>query len=90
MTRRLTLNTRILGLMLALTLLAGAFTVLTPGTAEALPNYETHTWYYSNAAHTTLVGERHLFCDGSKEGSWGVTSSYKVASTPYVCSTYPF
>lgn len=90
MIRRLTLNPRILGLMLALALLAGAFTVLTPGTAEALPHYETHTWYYSDSTHTTLVGERHLYCDGSKEGSWGVTSSYKVSSTPYACSTYPF
>lgn len=90
MTRRLTLNTRILGLMLALALLTGALTVLTPGTAEALPQYETHSWYYSDSTYTTLVGERHLYCDGSREGSWGVTSSYKRSSTPYACSTYPF
>lgn len=59
--------------MLALALLAGAVSFTAP--AEALPAYETFTIFYSDASHTTQVGERGRDCWGNYY-RWGTTSAY--------------
>lgn len=64
---------RILGLMLAVALLIGAVAVTAP--AQALPAYENVTIYYSDASHTTEVGERGIDCWGHL-CRWGTTSAY--------------
>ena len=67
---------RIFGLMLALALMVGAFTLGMPQTAQACPSNEVTTTYYSDAAHTTVVGERILLCNCLGYATWGVKTPY--------------
>ncbi|HEY4594692.1 MAG TPA: DUF6289 family protein [Thermoanaerobaculia bacterium] len=56
-------------------LLAASFVLTAPRTASALPSQDCDCIYYSDASHTTGVGEREIFCNGSRY-SWGTTSAY--------------
>jgi len=68
------------------TLIAGlvAISALTASAISlAAPSYELDTVYYSDASHTTVVGETNLYCTG-RHSSWGTTSAYKE-TTSYPC-----
>lgn len=77
---------RFFGCLLALALLAGAFTLGVPETAQALPSNEVTTTYYSDASKTDVVGERILLCSGGWI-SWGIKTSY---ATQYSVSCNEF
>jgi hypothetical protein len=60
-------------------LLAGCVTAapaFLPQTAHALPNEESVTTYYNNSAHTTVVGQKIVFCDGTVNQSGTVTAFF--------------
>lgn len=59
-------------------LLAVALFLASPGTSSATGSY-CETTFYSDAAHTTIVGERIKTCSGSVF-TWGTTSVYKVTA----------
>lgn len=64
--------------VLAVSALTGYFAP----SADALPSNEVWTEFYNNAQHTTLIGERAIFCSGGRY-QWGSTSIYKITySTP--------
>jgi hypothetical protein len=75
---------RIFGLLLALALLTGAFTLALPKNAQACPSNEVRTTYYSTAAKTTVVGQKTLQCDCLGYTSWGIQTSY-YTQTSYPC-----
>lgn len=56
-------------------LLAASFVLTAPRTASALPAASCDCIYYSDASHTTEVGEREVFCNG-QQFRWGTTSAY--------------
>jgi hypothetical protein len=56
--------------LLAMSLVLGA-----PRTAAALPSQSCDCLYYSDASHSTEVGERFVFCNGQIY-RWGTTSPY--------------
>jgi hypothetical protein len=69
-------STRKLFLLLgSVGLLAASFLLAAPQTASALPSQDCDCIYYSNASHTTEVGEREIFCNGQQFRS-GTTSPY--------------
>lgn len=45
-------------------------------TAYALPNEESATTYYNNSAHTTIVGQKIVFCNGTVDQSGTVTAFF--------------
>ena len=54
-----------------------------------LTMYHTDVVFYSDAAMTTAVGGRIIYCDGERE-TWGTTSIYKQTVKKFPCSTpYP-
>jgi hypothetical protein len=56
--------------------------ILFSGIVLALPSNEVTTTYYNDAAHTTVVGEKTLLCQGGIS-KWGrVTRWYERSSTP--------
>lgn len=68
------------------TLIAGliALSALTASAISlAAPTNEIETVYFSDASHTTVVGETDLYCTG-RHRSWGTTSIYKE-TTSYPC-----
>lgn len=67
---------RIFGLMLALSLLAGAFTLGLPQPAQACPANETVYTYYSDASLTTAVGHRIILCNCLGTASSGTRTRY--------------
>jgi hypothetical protein len=79
-------KTRIFGLMLAFTLLFGAFSI-TPASAGAYVGcgdlcgggeggaIESGTIFYSDDTYTNVVGERGIDCLG-RYYRWGTTSAY--------------
>jgi uncharacterized protein DUF6289 len=71
---------RIFGLLLALVLLVGAFTIAVPNTAQALPSNEVTTTYYSDATLTNVVGEHILLCTGGYY-DWGQRTAYKTVDS---------
>jgi hypothetical protein len=69
-------STRKLVLLLgAVALLVSSFILGAPRTAAALPSQSCDCDYYSDASHSTEVGERYVFCNGQIY-RWGVTSPY--------------
>ena len=76
------LSHRVLGLALALALLAGSLAFIAPQGAEAALTNEIVTTYYSDASQTDVVGERIRNCWGTFD-FWGSTSKYyTVTSIP--------
>jgi len=74
---------------LVATVLAAAALAVVPTTAQAgtqgyncRPNYRCHTTYYSDAAHTDVVGEKSEGCDGSAE-TWGDITRFTTYTTSY-------
>ncbi|NUW38557.1 DUF6289 family protein [Nonomuraea rhodomycinica] len=67
----------------AAALTTAAFATVPTG-AQAAPacraGYMCNTQYYSDAAHTNLVGVKTEFCDG-EVSTWGRLSGYIVWST---------
>lgn len=59
-------NFRLVGRLVVLVALlcAAAFTLSRAQGASALPCHEVTTYYYSDAAHTTQVGEKDVTCYG--------------------------
>jgi len=51
-------------LVLAAALLTCAFVVSPPREATAMPEFQILCIYYSDAAHTTVVGNRFISCTG--------------------------
>lgn len=75
--------------VLAAAALAAAALAVVPTTAQAgtqgyncRPNYRCLTTYYSDAAHTDVVGEKGEGCDGSSE-IWGDVTRYKTLDVSY-------
>jgi len=62
-------------LLAAIALLATSFIITAPRTAAALPSQSCDCIYYSDASHTTEVGERFVYCNGQIY-RWGTTSPY--------------
>lgn len=81
---RLTMNRRVLGLMLALSLLAGALLFTAPRSADALPNYEVQSNYYTDGTYKTLVGIRIQYCDGDNY-EWGIVTAHRKEIYRVVC-----
>lgn len=59
-------------------LLAATLFVSLPQPSQAAGSY-CETTFYSDATHTTIVGERIKTCSGSVF-TWGTTSAYKVTA----------
>jgi hypothetical protein len=62
----------------AVGLLASAGIVFAAGSAQAAAcplGYECVTTYFSDAAHTTVVGGKVEYCDGDSN-SWGTRTGY--------------
>jgi Family of unknown function (DUF6289) len=76
---------QIFGLLLALALLTGVFTLALPENAQACPSNEVTTTYYSTAAKTTIVGERTLLCDCGGIIGWGSQTAYHT-KTSFPCN----
>ena len=60
-------------------------TVAGPIAAFALPQNGWDRMYYSDAAHTTPVGEQTFYCTGEKYTWWGETSPY-FDQTTFPCN----
>jgi len=43
--------------------------------------------FYSDAAHTTVVGWFHYRCNGSVDQSFGTTSPYSVCDSDWCCGS---
>jgi hypothetical protein len=69
-------------------LLAASFVLTAPRTASALPAQSCFCTYYSDASHTTEVGERDIFCSGARY-SWGTTSAYPLCDCESCSSPCP-
>jgi hypothetical protein len=50
-----------------------------PRVAEAA-DHDVITEYYSDDTYTDLIGERIIFCDGTRF-AWGTTSVYRITYT---------
>ncbi|MFF5206926.1 DUF6289 family protein [Streptosporangium sp. NPDC000396] len=64
--------------LLAATLAVTAFAVIPGAPAQARVcqlGYTCNTTYYSDSAHTTVVGGKYEDCDGNAS-TWGVRSGY--------------
>lgn len=46
----------------------------------AHPRFDTEVTFYSDAAHTKVVGASELFCTG-KSASWGEETSYSTTDS---------
>jgi Family of unknown function (DUF6289) len=71
------MSRRLGSVLSALTLLtSGLLLGATPAQAAACPlGWECVTTYYSDNTHTTAVGGKVEYCDGSAD-SWGTRSGY--------------
>jgi hypothetical protein len=47
-----------------------------PLAAIAYPMFGWEHVYYSDASHTTVVGEETMYCTGKKNLRWGETTAY--------------
>jgi ABC-type enterobactin transport system permease subunit len=73
---------RLIGLAVALALVAAVLSGPVTPAAQAAPQNEIHTLYYSDASKTNLVGEKIRFCYDPIY-QWGqVTSYYSVFTEP--------
>jgi hypothetical protein len=61
-------------IVLVALLCAAAFTLSNSQNASALPCHEVTTYFYSDATHTTEVGERYVTCYGVT--TYGTVTSY--------------
>jgi len=66
--------------LVAAAMVASAVVVAVPtGSAQATGcgvRFDCVTWYYSDAAHTTVIGASSILCDNGGTQSWGSTSIY--------------
>ena len=75
---RQALRARIAIAVLSLVILAGTFVLLTPS-VDAFGGLCT---YYSNASHTTVVGQRGSDCCGNPV-SWGIITQHRECYVEY-------
>lgn len=57
----------------------------------AMPSQSVVVFYFSDAAHTTVVGEKNIDCFGF-QSNWGVMTAYQSRQTEpcgAACSPYP-
>ena len=71
--------------IMAVAILALGFLFLPPRAAEAMPEFEYTTIYYSNATYTTVVGSCFMSCTGMT--CTGTITAYHIKEEGQQCPT---
>ena len=78
---------RFLLLLAMAVLVVTSFLVTRPPTALAATLKKQVCTFYSDAAHTSVVGWFHYRCNGSVDQSFGTTSAYSVCESDWCCGS---
>ncbi|HEV3468458.1 MAG TPA: hypothetical protein VG148_04000 [Pyrinomonadaceae bacterium] len=73
-------------LVLLVMIAVAAFAVIREQGVCARPCHEVEHYYYSDATHSTLVGTRFYYCNGTY--FWGTTSPYVFTVDGDDCGCY--
>ena len=53
--------------------------------ATSAPMYETDVYYFSDATHTVLVGEKNVRCYNPYVTMWGTVTPFAVSGDQQLC-----